>query len=276
MSLFFYTKKMEEKNMRIGLIGLGAIGSFLLEKINRENVLPAYQITGVFDERKKKNHRLKEYQKNDDFRIYNDLDAFLASSVDLIIECANGEVVEKYAPAILQKKDLFVISVGALANKSLYEELQSITESSQRKLHLPTGAIGGLDVLQSAHILEGLASVRLTTRKPATALLDKEIEEEQVIFDGSAQEAIKEYPKNANIAITISLAGIGMEKTKVKIIADPSVTKNTHQLEAVGDFGTLQLTLENNPSKDNPKTSQLTALSILASLMKKDKWLMIG
>lgn len=262
--------------MKIGIIGAGAIGTFLLEKINKEYVIPGTTITALFDPRKKTNSKLKTISDKYQAKIYNDLDDFLSSSTSLIIECATIDVVQEYAREIIRYKDLFLISVGALADKGLTQDLHNITVQMGRKLYLPTGAIGGLDVLRAANVLDGLESVKLITRKPAHAFDEDVLTKPKTIFSGSAQEAIVNYPKNTNISIIISLAGIGSEKTQVEIIADPTVHKNVHQLKARGSFGKLNLTLENNVSPSNPRTSYLTALSILSSLKSLDQSLVIG
>lgn len=252
--------------MNIGLIGIGSIGTFLIEQLNKEKRIADYNIVAIFDERTKPNAKLDELSEKYNIIVYNNLSAFLASSIDLVVECANTEAVKKYAPEVICEKDLLLISVGALVDSSLYNTLKKSAHEFKRKIYLPSGAIGGLDVLRAASELDGLSSVNLTTRKPSNALSVEIEDQEKIVFDGTAEKAIAQFPKNANIAIIISLAGIGIKKTNVKIIADPEVTKNIHQLEASGDFGKLELTLENSPSPNNPKTSYLTALSILSTL----------
>lgn len=262
--------------MNIGLIGAGAIGKFLLEKINIDQIMRKDQITAVFDDRRQSSDVLEDLAKKYGFTVYHELEAFLNAPIDLVVECANIEVAQKYARKIVHEKDLLLISVGALADVMLYEELKTITKQKDRKIYLPSGAIGGLDVLRAANVLGGLETVELITRKPVQAFAMETIDRAEEIFTGSAKEAIKYYPKNANIAIIISLSGIGIEETKVKIIADPAVDKNIHTLQASGDFGKLELTLENNPTPDNPKTSYLTALSILSSLKYLHEMVTIG
>lgn len=257
--------------INIGIIGAGTIGRFLLEKINHEKAIPGYQITGVFDDRNKSKEVLNKLSNTYNFTAYHELDAFLKSSADLIVECANVEVVKQYAGQIIQEKDLLLISVGALVDIALYKDLEESAKLNGNKVYLPSGAIGGLDVLRAANALGGLDTVKLVTRKPAQALSVDSIEKATTIFEGAATEAIMNYPKNANIAIIVSLSGIGVDKTSVKIIADPAVTKNVHSLKAEGDFGKFELTLENNPSPTNPKTSYLTALSIISSLQSLDE-----
>lgn len=262
--------------INIGIVGAGTIGKFLLEKINHEKVIPGYQITAVFDDRRKSQDAINKLSNEFNFTVYHTLDTFLKSSVDLIIECANIEVVKRYALQMIQEKDLFVISVGALVDSLLYKQLEETAKLSGNRIYLPSGAIGGLDALRAANALGDLNTVTLITRKPTQALSTGSIEEATTIFAGTAKDAIVNYPKNANIAIIVALSGIGVEKTEVKIIADPAVTKNTHTLEAEGVFGKLELTLENAPSPNNPKTSYLTSLSILSALKSLDRTILFG
>lgn len=254
--------------MRIGLVGVGTIGTFLLDKINLEKRIPNYEITAIFDERKKAKTSLKDVEKKYNVQLYQDIEAFLQSSVDLVVECANIPVVQKYGEQILQQKDFFIISIGALVDDNFVQTLKQIGQQAGTKIYLPSGAIGGLDVLQAASSLGGLDTVSLTTRKPANALAEEVIKEEKILFTGKAKDAIVEFPKNANVSIILSLAGIGVEQTEVTIIADPAVEKNLHYVEATGDFGSLSLKLENDPSPTNPKTSYLTALSIFSAIQK--------
>src|SRR5690625_965472 len=169
--------------INIGIIGAGTIGKFLLEKINHENVIPGYQITAVFDDRDKSTEALQDLSYKYEFTVYHELDTFLKSSVDLIVECANIDVVKQYAPQMIQEKDLFLISVGALVDPLLYKELEETAKLKGNKVYLPSGAIGGLDVLRAANALGGLDSITLITRKPAQALSKASIEKETIIFE---------------------------------------------------------------------------------------------
>ncbi|WP_261384340.1 aspartate dehydrogenase domain-containing protein [Planococcus sp. CPCC 101016] len=121
----------------------------------------------------------------------------------------------------------------------------------------------------------GLARVQLTTKK-SSALLGMETEEEKVIFEGTGGDAVEQFPKNINVAMTLALASVGIEKTKMRIIVDPAIEQNTQTIEAEGDFGKMQLQVENHPMPENPKTNLLAALSILAVLQNKDKALRIS
>ena len=268
---FFHFLREVVLDMRIGLIGVGTIGTFLLKQLNQENVLGEHRVTAVFDARKESQTKLEQYADMYQFTYHHHLDDFLNEPIDLVVECANIAVIQDYARSIIKRKSLLVISVGALVSTHLLEDLKSLSDQSKQKVYLPSGAIGGLDILQSARVLHVLDSVKLTTRKPTHALTDKAVDKPTTLYSGPAKEAIHQFPKNANVAIILSLAGIGIHKTDVHIIADPNVTTNTHHVEAIGDFGTLSLTLNNRPSPNNPKTSYLTSLSILSALQSLDQ-----
>ena len=262
--------------MNIGLIGCGSIGQFLSEKINQEQLFLNYQITSVFDEREKPSDKLLKLSEKYKFKVYKDLNRFLAADIDIVVECANIEVATKYACKILKEKDLMLISIGALADSNLHKELQTIAKLNDKKVFLPSGAIGGLDIVKAANITGGLTAVSLVTRKPANALGDKVFEKEQILFEGYAREAIQEFPKNANVAISLSFAGIGIDKTTVKIIVDPLIDKNIHTISLQGDFGSAEISIENNPSPTIAKTSYLTGLSILSALQSLDEQIVVG
>ena len=141
---------------------------------------------------------------------------------------------------------------------------------------MPSGAIGGLDIVRAAKIAGGLDEVTLVTRKPNAALSNESLIEETFYSKVLQKMPSKSIPENMNVAITLSLAGIGVEDTRVTIIADPQVEKNIHSIVAQGDFGKMEMIIENNPSPNNPKTSYLTALSILSSLKSLNEQIIIG
>ncbi|MFC7395166.1 aspartate dehydrogenase [Scopulibacillus cellulosilyticus] len=260
--------------MKIGLIGCGNIGQFLLKSLNVDGFLDGSQIDAVFV-RNKEGYEDLSHRYSTSF--YDDFQTFLQSDVDLVIEAATVQSVQQYAREIIKHgKDLLIISVGALADSSFFDELKALSELNGKKVYLPSGAIGGLDVLKATQLTGQLDSVTLTTRKPAASLTDEPVESELVLFDGSAFEAIRKFPKNINVSIILSLAGIGVERTRVKIVADANVNKNIHFIEAKGSFGKLTLNIENNPMPNNPKTSYLAALSVLSSLKDSHEMLEIG
>ncbi|MFS0691011.1 aspartate dehydrogenase [Sporosarcina sp. 179-K 8C2 HS] len=263
-------------SIKIGLIGKGNLGTFLLRKINIEQIIPNSEIVAILDERKKAKEELPTIADTYGCQAFYDIESFLQSDIDIVIECSNIEAVITYALKVIDKKDLMIISIGAFADPSFGERIEEAGQESGHRIYLPSGAIGGLDALKAAKLAGGLNSVTLTTRKPAHSLTAEKITAEQTLFEGSARDAIEQFPKNANVAIVLSLAGIGVEKTRVRIIADPNVTQNIHHIEASGSFGEFDMTIKNNPSPDNPKTSHITGASILAALANISNAVVVG
>ena len=258
--------------MKIGIIGAGAIANFLLEKIN-----------GVQHEKLKINSILVRDQEKYYFleskyqvKLYSELETFLDSDIDIVVEAADIDAVKALLPSVIKKKDVVLISIGALSDDVLLTQLNQHVHEYGNVVHLPSGALGGLDLLQNAHALGTVTSVSLTTRKPASSLIQEPIDEVKVVFEGKAVDAIKQFPKNMNVAIVLALAGIGMQKTKVCLMADPNIEKNVHHVEIAGDFGEATFTITNNPLPENPKTSYLAAMSILGTLKRLDGKFKIG
>ncbi|WP_163100211.1 aspartate dehydrogenase [Peribacillus alkalitolerans] len=261
--------------MKIGLIGCGNIGQFLLQAINKDRLLPDGNIVSIYTRREEFGAKLTVEFSTQSF---HDIDSFLNSDLDLVIEAATIEAAEEYAIKVLEAgKDLVISSIGVMADTAFEAKVREVCTRNNVNVFLPSGAIGGLDVIKSAKALNELESVSITTRKPPNALSkDTLIEQETILFEGTAAKAIKQFPRNINVAIVLSLAGLGSEHTKVKIIVDPAVVKNSHTIEATGSFGKFKLEIENDPMPNNPKTSYLAALSVLAKLQNKDNSVQVG
>ncbi|GKV69698.1 aspartate dehydrogenase [Sporosarcina sp. NCCP-2716] len=259
--------------MNIGVIGTGAIAEYLVRQVNgdeRDNM----RIIAIFGRNPETGRRLSSR-----FGVEFDTDIaeFLARPLDLVVEAASVEAARRYSLQVADSgKDLVIGSIGALQDPKLLGELQERAAANGTSVHLPSGAIGGLDLLQSANAAGGLDSVRITTRKSPASLGLEQITQETVLFDGSAREAIVKFPKNVNVAIVLALAGIGMEATRVRVITDPKASRNSHTIEAEGTFGSMRLTVDNEPMAANPKTSLLAAMSILSVLRQQKKSLKIG
>jgi aspartate dehydrogenase len=203
-----------------------------------------------------------------------DREQFLAQPLDLVIELAGQEAVRQHGEAVLQAgRDLLIISIGSLSDDELYEALKDAAKKGGARLLLPSGAIGALDAISSAAI-GGLDEVTITTRKPPDALatgtdrdsaLAGAASEPALLYEGTAREAVRLFPANVNVAAALSLAGVGFDKTYIRIFADPAVTRNTHEVHAKGWFGELRFTIQNTPT-ENPKTGRITALSVLKAI----------
>lgn len=206
----------------------------------------------------------------DNMTVWADVQEMIAAKPDLVVECASHSAVRDTVPALLEANiDVVIVSIGALADADLRARIDAAAQSGEARAIVVSGAIGGLDVLRAAK-LAGLDRVTYHGRKPPAAwkgtpaedILDLDaLQDPTVFFEGNAEQAAVQYPKNANVTAAVALAGVGFTETTVKLVADPGQSTNSHGLEAVGAFGRLRVTLDNNPLPANPKTSWLAALS---------------
>jgi aspartate dehydrogenase len=252
----------------IGIVGCGAICRALLQAVEAGKL--SVRVAGVTS-RTEKNAcaLLSNFQNPPPYLALREL---IAAS-DLIIEAAGGAVVPGLAEEVFAAgKDLMVISAGALLD---HPEVIERSRQSGCRLYVPSGAIAGLDGIKSACV-GAITHVTMTTRKPpnglegAPYLIEKEITlagltEEKEVFSGTAREACKGFPANVNVSAAVSLAGIGPDQTRIRILAVPGLQRNCHDIEVEGEFGRLHIHIENVPS-ENPKTGKLTALSIIRSV----------
>jgi aspartate dehydrogenase len=176
--------------------------------------------------------------------------------------------------------DLLVVSIGAMANKDVEEAILESAKQGGSRVYVASGAIGALDAIASAAVCGGLHRVTHTTRKPARALLEPaeaaDLTEPRELFRGSAREGALRFPESINVAAAVSLAGIGLDRTEVCVIADPSVDRNSHEVVAEGDFGNLRFEIHNIPTEANPKTGRLVAMSIVQALRKRHAPMVVG
>ena len=259
--------------MKVGIIGCGFIGNTLTNAIeNMDEIDELY----LFDHKISCTEGLAStFQKA---KAMDDISE-LIQNVDLVIEAGSQDAVKKFANQVLSHgKDLMIMSVGALADDKLWKKLQNTAKKNQCSIYLPSGAICGIDGLKSAS-MAGIDEITVETTKPPKGLANvryitkqgidlNKLKKPFTVFDGSAREAVMHFPKNINISACVSLAGIGFDKTKVKIIVDPATTRNQHKLICRGRFGEFTCLVKNMPSMSNPKTSYLAALSAIATLKK--------
>lgn len=258
--------------MNIGLIGAGAIGEFLLKKINN-NAHESLNINSVLVRNREKYQGLESAYEVETF---TDFEAFMQSGIDIVVEAATVEAAKELMPEVLKRKDALLISAGALVDENLVADITRNANEYNHALHLPSGAVGGLDLLQNAQTFGKLDGVALETRKPAASLTDESIDTEKIVFEGKAIDAIEQFPKNMNVSIILSFAGVGINETDVTMIADPTIDRNIHNIRVTGDFGEAEFTFKNNPLPENPKTSYLTALSVCGTLERIYKNVKIG
>lgn len=256
--------------LRVALIGLGAIGRVIAKELLARQG-EGVQLLGALCQHESEGAELG-------LPVVTTLAGLLALQPDLVVEAAGHGAVKAYGPAVLAAGlDLLLVSVGVLSDAALLADLEGAARASGRQLLLPSGALAGLDYLQAAK-LAGLSRVCLRSRKPPLAwrdtpaelLLDlAKVSEPVVFFRGTARDAARTYPKNANVAATLALCTLGMDETLVELVADPGISGNEHEIEASGAVGELHLTLRNTASPDNPKTSLVTPYSVMRSIMAR-------
>jgi len=190
------------------------------------------------------------------------------AGADLVVEAASQAALKEMAPKVLGKGvPLVALSVGALGDARFLDEVTRLARDKKTRLLVPSGAIGGLDAIRAA-AEAGLAEVTLVTAKPPAGFGLSGVTEPRVLYEGPATEAVQKFPKNVNVAAALSLAGVGFEKTHVRIVADPSLKANTHTITAKGAFGKMTVKVENAPSPENPASSYLASLAALALIRR--------
>jgi aspartate dehydrogenase len=270
--------KNSRPNARVAVAGLGAIGTTVVKALDRG--IDGVVLTAVAV------HNLEKHRA-----WLSELTATpavlpieaLADAADIVVECAPSKLVRSIvAPVVTSGKCAVVLSVGALLEN---DDLVELAREHGGQIVVPTGALIGLDAVTAAAV-GTIHSVQMVTRKPlgglagAPYLVENNIDIERIteplkIFDGTAREAAKGFPANLNVAVALSLAGIGPDRTRVQIWADPSVTRNVHRIEVDADSARFSMSIENIPS-ENPRTGLITALSVIACLRKLRASLRVG
>jgi aspartate dehydrogenase len=256
-------------NYRVGIVGMGTIGRAIALALDTGDI--PVQVAAVHSRDAEKAGAFAATLKA--AAPVLDLDRLIASS-DLVIEAATQDALATIAPATLAAgKDLMVLSVGALLD---HPEWVALANQHHCKLYVPSGAIVGLDGVKGA-CAGRVDSVTITTRKPPEGLAGAPyvvaqgidvfaFTEETQIVEGSAREACKGFPANVNVSAALSLAGIGPDRTRIRIMVMPGGTRNMHDVEVIGEFGRMTSHIENVPSATNPRTGKLSYLSAIAML----------
>ncbi|MFW3146052.1 MAG: aspartate dehydrogenase [Thermoplasmatota archaeon] len=269
--------------MKVGIIGCGFIGTTISGALDQMERIETLNLLDIDYERSI--DLSSKLEKGFVFKI-DDYQDFLEAS-DLIVEAASQKVVVEMIPeAVRRGRDVMILSVGALVDDELWEAIRKEAAVKGSKVFIPSGAVSGIDGIFSASKAD-IECITLTVRKPPAGLsLPPSMHERSAelksmkgaltLFDGSAREAVREFPKNVNVAATVALAGIGFDRTRVVIIADPSVQRNRQTIEVRGRFGEMKIEMMNQPSTTNPRTSYLAPLSAVAMIEKLISGVYIG
>src|SRR5690625_2813182 len=260
--------------LRFGLIGYGAIGRLLVEEV----------LAGKAGDVELAAVLLRPGREEADLPVVHSVRELRAAGASVIVEAAGAEAVAAYGPEILTSGlDLAIASAGALSEASLMHELQGLAREAGSRLVVPAGAIGAIDALASMR-LAGLRSVLYRGVKPPSAWAGSRAEElcdlarlqvREQVFHGTAREAAIAFPKNANVAAIVGLAGLGLDETCVELVADPQAVGNRHEIEADGPTGRFRYCVEGHAAQDNPRTSLLTVYSLLRYLANREAAIVI-
>jgi aspartate dehydrogenase len=255
--------------VRVGLLGGGVIARLFLEE--RTGDVEVVAIAGRSDA-----SRGKALAREFGAPFVVGAQKLIAARPEIVIEAASHDAVREHVEALLTAGvSVIVLSGGALCDDALRERLERASKKHRAALYVPSGGIGGLDALKAA-CAAGVDEVSIAVTKPAAAWkgipyvermkldLDR-LSGPVTLFEGTAREGVPHFPANVNIAAVLSLAGIGFDRTRLKVVADPALTFNTHFVTIKGRTGTIDLRFESVPSPDNPKTAMLACYSALAA-----------
>lgn len=260
--------------MRIGIIGGGVIARLILEEI-RQGSLRDIEVVGLLG--RSNASRGKPLAGEYGVPFVTGLADLLGQKPEVVVEAASHEAVREHAAPLLAAGISFVVlSGGALVDDALRDRLERLAAEQRAWLCVPSGGIGGLDALKAV-CAAGAEEVEIAVTKPPAAWkgipyversgvdLDR-LTGPVTLFDGTAREGVPHFPANVNIAAVLSLAGIGFDRTRLKVVADPALRFNTHYINIRGRTGVISIKFESVPSPDNPKTAMLACYSALAAL----------
>ncbi len=258
------------KRYKLAIIGSGSLAT-IIGKYVSQHMRDNFEVLGVTS------GRLKNAEKLADkigCKAYKNLDDVISDKPDYIIEAAFPDVLQEIGLQILSNGiNLIPLSVGAFANREFYDNMKKTALENNCRVHIPSGAVGGYDVLRASMLMDDVEA-SITTEKSPQSLNGAPIlegqklsqEKEEEIFTGSAKEAIAHFPENINVAVATALATTGAEHTKVSIKSIPGLESNRHKIKLVGKLVEVDVVVETTPSKDNPKSSALAAYSVISLL----------
>ena len=261
--------------MRVALLGGGTIARLFLEHIRRGELGEDVAVVAVVG----RSVASRGQALADEYGVafVTDLESVVALEPDVVVEAASHEAVRTFCePLLAHGVSTIVLSAGALCDDDLRARLEGAAQSSGALLYVPSGGIAGLDALKAACVA-GVDAVQITVMKPPAAWkkiayveklgtdLDN-LSAPCTLYEGDARSGVPLFPANVNIAAVLSMAGIGFDRTRLKVVADPALKHNTHVIEIRGKTGRISIRLENVPAPDNPKTAWLACYSALAAL----------
>lgn len=262
--------------MRLGIIGHGAIGREVAEAASRGGLGPTVELVSI----------LVRQPRAEGGRLFTtDLARFLDARPTAVLECAGHEAVRAHGVRCLEAgADLVLTSIGALVDDGLREMLERAAANAGRRLIVASAGIGALDILGAAAV-GGLDAVTITVAKDPSAWWGTEAEQlcdlatldgPVTLFDGAVREGAARYPMNVNVAAATALAGIGLDRTRLVIVADPSITEHVVEIDASGAFGRFSFREEVAPTADNPKTGKLVAMAVIKTVRQLASPVVIG
>ncbi len=260
--------------MRVALLGGGTIARLVLEHV-RGGEFPGMEIVALAG--RNGSSRGRALAREFGVSYVSSRAALVAARPAAVVEAASHDAVREHLVALLEAGiGVVVLSIGALADDRLRYAAEDAARRSGALLYVPSGGIGGLDALKAA-CAAGVDEVSIQVAKPPVAWkgipyvaalgvdLDR-LQSAHTLFEGPAREGVPHFPQNVNIAAVLSLAGIGLDRTRLIVVADPALTLNTHTIRVAGASGRFTVVLENVPAPENPKTSWLACYSALAAL----------
>ena len=260
--------------LKLGLIGCGAIGGAVAEAVLNEE-LPGVRLVGILEIAV---NQITERASQAGIPTVQQVNDLLDLEPSLVMEAAGHQALVAHGRAVVSAGvDLLPMSVGALADSGLRTDLNELACQTGTTIYVSSGALGCLDVVRAGQALGGLEEVVLTSTKRPAALSGQpylvehgikvdDLDTPMTVFDGTATAACLAFPKSTNIAASASLAGLGFDATRVRVVADPDIPRTIHTLTVKGSFGEAQLTLRNLPHPDNPSTTLLACLGAIAGL----------
>lgn len=258
---------MKQNTLRVGLIGYGSIGQEVARLVTARADGEVTLIGALV--------RHAERDRPFGLPIFTTCAELLAKQPHVVVEVAGHEGLREHGPAILRSGiDLLLVSTGALAEPFVMNEMLNAARAGNAQARVVSGAIGALDALAAASVDHGITNVRHTMRRPPRSLLPSEeatkLTTAQEVFRGSARQAVLRYPEFLNVAAAVALAGKGFDQTEVLVLADPTIDRSTHEIQAEGAFGRLRFEVENVPLSTSGGTgTRLVALSIVRTLLSR-------